>query len=228
MATKTKKQSIIHKVTVHGLYSASGAENGKLFQRPYELTFLVRDEQHKKDGALSLFKHCIAEKALKRTDPHYVGLLTHDIKETQSGDHELPTDISLMNRAHLLSYIEQEELEVHAELYDDTADLQQAVMDCENDPASFAKAQAHIQKSKARKPGGTFRDDLDELNAHLFGGEPLADDEDSEDDEEDELEAITKTPIKLPTKPAAKPPTKPVTVAKGKPGRKVDKDDSPV
>lgn len=172
-----RSHETIHYITVKGIYSASGGEQGRLLSKPYEITFRCRDSQHKKDGALSLFKHRVGPRVLAAHDRRFVGILEHHVAFTQTQDHELPTDIKLMNRTQLMEYIQLRDLEVRSDLYQDLGQLQTAVEECEDDPIAFVKQQDHIATLITKRVGGTFWEDFDELNSDLFSLSDRAEDE---------------------------------------------------
>lgn len=151
MAQRLKKKqtpdNTQYQVTITGTYfSKTNVE------KPYEYT-AVMEHRHIKQGALSVFKNHIAPVRMPQLYPDYVNLATHEVKKcvNTNAPEDVPDNVLVMNREEILDYIDAEEYPIAVQLYEDTDQLRQAVLDYEEEPEAFLVNQAMLQKRKGDK-----------------------------------------------------------------------------
>lgn len=132
MSQKRKsKRNTVCVTTIGGEYHASSGHRQVL--KPYEIDCKF-DQEMIKNGVLSTFKNTLAPVMMKRKYPDYVGLYTHEIRESkmvdESGEEWAVEDIDLMNRDQLVEYIGDlfnPDCAVDPDLYTDASELRTAV-----------------------------------------------------------------------------------------------------
>lgn len=175
-ATKKKRakasDDTVYEVEYAGMYYAPDpARQGRLL-KPYRVKAKVDKATSDKHGFLSPFVNAIAPKMMPKAFQDYLGLHTHFVEGVKNLTHpgQEMEDPTIMGRAQLEEYVENENLPVEVELYQDVDALRQAVIDCEEDEESFKKQQSLRLRVAAEKPNSSK---LEQLNDDEDGFEVL-------------------------------------------------------
>lgn len=172
-----KYPNALFKVRVAGDLAYKDGDQEK--SKPYDET-VVMDQELIDQGALSMFvKHYgsqlfgSAQTPDGKPNPNrvtgFIRILTHQLISCRYADNpNRPVGVvSLMNRQDLLKYIDEDNLPVDPDLYPDDAQLQQAVIDCEDDEEAFEKNQ-----EQKRKLQGPNIKNANKAKALLMGADP--------------------------------------------------------
>jgi len=128
-------------VTCEGqYYTGDKSKNG--FGR-YSVTVELGDEE-KKAGFLSVIKREVLSRTnvMQKQYPDWVKFRTHYISNAVNKNKNAPlNDLSLMNRAQIVAYINKKGLPIEPDLYLEVTDLRQAMKDYKTDKESFEKVQ---------------------------------------------------------------------------------------
>ncbi|MDP7429980.1 MAG: hypothetical protein QGG97_00360 [Flavobacteriales bacterium] len=148
-----------YKITVVGQYYVHAGERRKTL-KSYRFAIKLPSM----DCALSVIKNKILDTVLPKLYSDYAGYRTHDIVDVEAFGDIAPAKAELwqMNRATIISYIQENELPVLEEIYETLMELRQAVEMAEADPDRFKRVQE--EKEKDFKLLGELRS----LNPELF------------------------------------------------------------
>lgn len=162
MAKTTAKTNRIYSVTIKGRYYAVAGPH-VTEELEYEETFNIDDETIALNGVRSTFvKYFATAEYMTAKYPKFVGFATFHIKNSEAQDGEPITNIELMNREMLDEFIEEEELDIDINLYEEAEELRNAIRLCESDPTGYK-----VQESKltnVRRDSVAIRNKIKELN----------------------------------------------------------------
>lgn len=148
----------IYEVTAEGQYYALTGNKKDI--KNYVVKFKA-DDTVKKQGFLSAFRNALAPKDGQHTNlhrmmmeqyPDYKRFRTHQITEVVnlSQENKPVKELTLMNRAQIVRFIDTRGLPIDTDLYPSVTDLRQALTDYRENPEIFAR-----QQEKRRQTKGT-------------------------------------------------------------------------
>lgn len=188
-APKSKSKSAIddtnYTITFAGVYFAKDPNSsvGSNIEKKYKITVNMKHSHVNTHGAKSVFKKHATALMLQKY-PDFQSLSTYHIVASECDRPELlEKNLNVLSRDGLLSYIDNESLDINVHLYDDTDALRNAIVEYNADPDTYAKNQAALET----RMGGTLkvRDEFLKMNADF---DPDAD----EDLDDSELTVIDK------------------------------------
>jgi len=149
-------------ITVSGL--ANVEQDGTQKRVPYSLRSKINGV-HVKAGALHTFVKYIAPVEMPKHFPGYNSLATHELTgvECPANPDYITSNPSLLANDKLHQFIEDNDLPIQVELYDDYGQLRQAILECLEDEQSFEKNQDMLRAK--RGPTVQLRRMALELNA---------------------------------------------------------------
>lgn len=140
----------VYTIKFGGNYFANDVDG--LTQKAYTLTVKMKHEHVNKEGAKSVFKNVIAPKLMPQKYPDYVSLATYHILASECDRPELlEGNLKLLTTDGLLSYIENEELDINVHLYDNEDDLRNAIISYQEDPDMYQKAEEILAAKLGKK-----------------------------------------------------------------------------
>lgn len=164
MASKAKRNTDnrVYAVTIRGrYYSVAGPHVTE--EQEYEETFNIDDETILMNGVRSTFvKYFATTEYMTAKYPKFVGFATFHIKDCEAHDGEPIDNIELMNRDMLDEYIEEEELDINVNLYEEAEELRNAIRLLEADPSGYAVQEAKL--STIRRDSISIKNKIKELN----------------------------------------------------------------
>lgn len=175
--TKNQIEDAVYTLTFAGIYFANNGGATGFVEKPYKLTCKLTHGHVNRDGAKSIFKHVIAPEFMPKKYPDFQALSTMHIVDSSCDRPELlEKNIALLTKDGLVSYIDNEELDIDASLYETDDELRQAVISYNENPDVYKASEAALQA----KYGGKRKSAHDALQ--LNSGIDLTPDKKPEDD----------------------------------------------
>jgi hypothetical protein len=150
-----------YRVTLKGFYLSAAKEiPGRKVKLPYELAVNVK----KLEGALSLIKNHLLDKALAKRYPDFISTYTHEIVKAEPLSKDTPEsgNLQFMSIPRLLEYIRTNGVPVDPKNYptakDEGAALRKTVIDYALNPLGFA------EREKQRVADMKIAAELEEMN----------------------------------------------------------------
>ena len=153
---KTTVNNDMWTLTIAGFYG--GKANGQYAEKPYKVVITMPDKQVVK-GALSQFVKNYAPHLMPKLFYDYQNLFTFEIVDAICNNEEKQAyNITVMSRASLIDFINDNELPIDLELYVDSADLRQAISECTSTNPKTADAFLMHQTQRKERMGDKMTD----------------------------------------------------------------------
>lgn len=154
----------IYEVTVEGHFVCN--KGTKVELEPYRETARCND-RHRDAGFLSVFKNHILPEVLPKKHPGYTGLYTHNLVSVVNltNPNAAINDPDLMSLEELVGFVKSADLPLELGLYQDAADLRQAIKDYYEDPEAFLAVQEN--RMDLRRDDLELKAELADLNPRL-------------------------------------------------------------
>lgn len=151
-----KPNNDMWQLTITGLYG--GKARTQYVEKLYKVMVTMPDRQVEK-GAMHQFLRNYAPRLMPALYPDFQNLFTFDIVEaTCSNPDKEANNIQVMSREALANYVTELELPIDLELYVESAELRQAIVECTSPNSRIAEAFEDNQEKRKERMGEKLQD----------------------------------------------------------------------